>query len=176
MLSRFGTFRRCLLMCLVGLPVLSIHAADVAVDPTSNLQIRVAGKVTSLSASVLAGMPHVDVTAAAHDEAPSAWRGVPLTDLLVRAGVALDKPLRGRDLASFVRVTAADRYQVVFALSDLDPTLGHNQVLLVDQRNGKPLDKDGPYRLLVPADKRPARWVRNVTVIEVVDGATSTRP
>ncbi|RAO77720.1 molybdopterin-dependent oxidoreductase [Dyella jiangningensis] len=176
MLTRIGTFRRCLLMCLVAFPVLPVYAGDGAVDPTPSVQISVAGKATPLSASVLAGMPHVDVTAAAHDEVPSAWRGVPLTDLLVRAGIALNKPLRGRDLASFVRVTAADRYQVVFALSDLDPTLGHNQVLLVDQRNGKPLDKDGPYRLLVPGDKRPARWVRNVTVIEVVDGATSMRP
>ncbi|AHX13883.1 molybdopterin-binding protein [Dyella jiangningensis] len=140
------------------------------------MQIRVAGQVLPLNASVLAGLPHIDVIAAAHDEAPSTWRGVSLVDLLLRAGVALDKPLRGRDLASSVRVTAADNYQIVFALSDLDPTLGHGQVLLVEQRNGKPLDKDGPYRLLVPGDKRPARWVRNVTSIEVVDGATSPRP
>ncbi|WP_201314180.1 molybdopterin-dependent oxidoreductase [Dyella sp. EPa41] len=129
-----------------------------------------------MSASMLADMPHVDVTAAAHDESPSTWRGVSLVDVLLRAGVALDKPLRGRDLALFVRVTASDRYQVVFALSDLDPTLGHSQVLLVDQRNGKPLDKDGPYRLLVPGDKRPARWVRNVAFIDVVDGAAPASP
>jgi len=176
MSSRSGKFCLYLFVCLVALSVLPIHAADVVSDPISDVRVNVAGKVTSLSASVLAGMPHVDVTAAAHDELPSTWRGVSLVDVLSRAGVALDKPLRGRDLALFVRVTASDRYQVVFALSDLDPTLAHNQVLLVDQRDGKPLDKDGPYRLLVPGDKRPARWVRNVAVIEVVDGATSARP
>jgi hypothetical protein len=87
----------------------------------------------------------------------------------------LDKPLLGRDLASFVRVTAADRYQVVFALSDLDPTLGHNQVVLVDQRNGKSLDRDGPP-VAGSGGRAAGSLVRKVTVIEVVDGATSTRP
>jgi hypothetical protein len=101
---------------------------------------------------------------------------VKLEDVLTRAGVSLDKPLRGRALASFVRVTAADQYQVVFGLADLDPTLGNTPVLLVDMRDGKPLDKDGPVRLLVPGDKRPARWVRNVISIEVVDGGTTARP
>lgn len=176
---RIGSGRACLCLVICALALLlgaPILANDAAPTTAAEVQIRVAGQVLPLNASVLAGLPHIDVTAAAHDEAPSTWRGVSLVDLLLRAGVALDKPLRGRDLASFVRVTAAGNYQIVFALSDLDPTLGHGQVLLVEQRNGKPLDKDGPYRLLVPGDKRPARWVRNVTSIEVVDGATSPRP
>jgi molybdopterin-dependent oxidoreductase-like protein protein len=176
MSSRSRKFCRCLVICLAVLWTLVAQGGEAASSSAAGVQVIVAGKALPLNASVLASLPHVAVTAAAHDEPPSAWRGVSLADVLLRAGVALDKPLRGRDLASFVRVTAADRYQVVFALSDLDPTLGHNQVLLVDQRNGNPLDKDGPYRLLVPADKRPARWVRNVTFIEVVDGATSTLP
>lgn len=162
------------MMGIVALSVAPLHASDAAA--TTVVQVRTAGKDLPLNASALAGLPHVDVTAAAHDEAPGTWRGVSLVDVLLQAGVALDKPLRGHDLASFVRVTAADHYQVVFALAELDATLGHNQVLLVDQRNGKALDEDGPYRLLVPGDKRPARWVRNVTSIEVVDGAASTRP
>ncbi|WP_158543507.1 molybdopterin-dependent oxidoreductase [Dyella solisilvae] len=127
----------------------------------------------ALDAGALAAMPHVSVTAAAHDEPPSEWRGVPLREILLRAGAPLDKPLHGRDLASFVRITASDHYQVVFALAELDPTLGHAQAMLVDQRNGQPLAGDGPYRLLVPGEQRPARWVRNVTAIEVVDGSRS---
>lgn len=158
--------------------VLFAHGADApsAAAPTA-IEVSVAGKpALSLDAKTLAAMPHEEVTASAHDEAASQWRGVKLEDVLARAGVSLDKPLRGRALASFVRVTAADQYQVVFGLADLDPTLGHTQVLLVDRRDGKALDKDGPVRLLVPGDKRPARWVRNVTAIEVVDGGTTTRP
>jgi DMSO/TMAO reductase YedYZ molybdopterin-dependent catalytic subunit len=141
------------------------------------VQVVALGKpALSLDAKTLASMPHEQVTASAHDEPASQWGGVRLEDILSRAGVPLDKPLRGKTLASFVRVTAADQYQVVFGLADLDATLGHTQVLLVDTRDGKPLDKDGPLRLLVPGDKRPARWVRNVTMIEVVDGGTTQRP
>jgi len=154
------------------------HAADapVAANPAT-VQLIAAGKpALSLDAKALAAMPHEEVMASAHDEPASQWRGVKLEDVLAQAGVSLDKPLRGRALASFVRVTASDKYQVVFALSDLDPTLGHTQVLLVDARDGKVLDKDGPFRLLVPGDKRPARWVRSVTSIEIVDGGTTDRP
>lgn len=150
------------------------HAAD---QPSGAVQVSVAGKpALTLDAKALAAIPHEEVAASAHEEPASQWRGVKLEDVLAKAGVALDKPLRGKALASFVRVTAADNYQVVFGLADLDATLGHTQVLLVDTRDGKPLDKDGPFRLLVPGDKRPARWVRSVTSIEVVDGGTTSRP
>ncbi len=165
----------CSLLLSAGM-AFSAQAAD-ATAASSAIQVMVAGKpALSLDAKTLAAMPHEEVMASAHDGAASQWRGVKLEDVLARAGVSLDKPLRGRALASFVRVTAADQYQVVFGLADLDPTLGHTQVLLVDMRDGKALDKDGPVRLLVPGDKRPARWVRNVTAIEVVDGGTTTRP
>jgi DMSO/TMAO reductase YedYZ molybdopterin-dependent catalytic subunit len=154
------------------------YAADApGTGAQAVVQVSAAGKpAITLDAKTLAGMLHEEVTASAHDEPASQWKGVKLEDVLARAGVSLDKPLRGRALASFVRVTASDQYQVVFGLSDLDPTLGNTRVLLVDTRDGKPLDKDGPFRLLVPGDKRPARWVRSVTMIEVVDGGTTSRP
>jgi len=166
-----GGFLLCLCMAFAA------YAADAPMAPSAAVQVQVPGSPAwTLDAKALAGMPHEEVTAAAHDEPASQWRGVKLDDVLAKAGVSLDKPLRGKSLASFVRITGADGYQVVFGLADLDATLGHTQVLLVDTRDGKPLDKDGPYRLLVPGDKRPARWVRNVTSIEVVDGATTHRP
>lgn len=178
MATRRSTRYFCGSLMLAGCLVFAASAADApALTAAAGVKVLADGKPPlNLDASALAGMPHEDVTASAHDEPASQWRGVKLEDVLAKAGVPLDKPLRGKSLASFVRVTAADQYQVVFGLSDLDPTLGHTQVLLVDTRDGKPLDKDGPFRLLVPGDKRPARWVRNVTTIEVVDGGTTSRP
>ncbi|MFC4527224.1 molybdopterin-dependent oxidoreductase [Dyella halodurans] len=130
----------------------------------------------TLEASALAAMPHTGIRAAAHDESPSDWRGVALRDILLRAGVPLDKPLRGKALANFVRVTATDHYQVVFGLADLDPSLGNTQVILADQKDGKPLAEDGPFRLVVGGDQRPARWVRSVAAIEIVDGSSTDQP
>ena len=41
-------------------------------------------------------------------------------------------------------------------------------VLIVDRRNGQPLLPDsGPLQIIVPQDRRPARWIRQVTTLEV---------
>ena len=78
--------------------------------------------------------------------------------------------LRGKDLARTIVVSSADSYRVVFSLAELDPTRGNRQIYLVNQENGKPLaDKDGPWRLVIPADKRPARWIRQVSSIAISD-------
>jgi DMSO/TMAO reductase YedYZ molybdopterin-dependent catalytic subunit len=42
-------------------------------------------------------------------------------------------------------------------------------VLLADTADGKPLPPQaGPLRLVVPDDKRHARWVRQVTRIDII--------
>ncbi len=77
--------------------------------------------------------------------------------------------LRGKNLALYVRVSAADGYLAVFALAELDPGFHDNVPILTQQCNGKDLDaKEGPLRIIAPADKRPARWVRQVTAIDVL--------
>jgi hypothetical protein len=41
-------------------------------------------------------------------------------------------------------------------------------VYVVTTRDGKPLsDHDGPFQLVVPGEKRPSRWVRQVTALRV---------
>ena len=65
-------------------------------------------------------------------------------------------------------VQAADGYRAVFSLAELDPALTSNPVLLADTRDGRPPDSvKGPWRVVVVSDKRPARWVRGVTVLTV---------
>jgi hypothetical protein len=150
-----------------------VQAGDAA-TPAATVQVAVAGKQgLALDRAALAALPQTTITAAAHDEPASQWQGVALDEILRRAGAPLDKPLRGRSLAGYVRVTAADHYQVVFGLAELDPTLGHAKVILADQRDGKPLADDGPFRLVVDGDQRPARWARNVIRIEVLDGSAN---
>ena len=75
-------------------------------------------------------------------------------------------------MTTVVRVSASDHYQVVFSLAELDRMLGNEQVILVDTQDGHPITKDGPYRIVVPDDKRPARWIRNVATIEVINTAS----
>jgi hypothetical protein len=120
-----------------------------------------------LDAATLAALPRQPVAAKLHDVALQC-EGVALRDLLRKAGAMSPEPLHGRDLARVVTVSARDGYRVVFSLAELDATLGDRGVFLVDRCNGKPLDdKDGPLRLLVPADTRPARGVRQIDSVRV---------
>jgi hypothetical protein len=42
-------------------------------------------------------------------------------------------------------------------------------ILLADKADGHPLEsKEGPFRVVVPGERRLARWVRQVTTLKVV--------
>jgi hypothetical protein len=42
--------------------------------------------------------------------------------------------------------------------------------MLAFLRDGKALaEKDGPYRIVIPDEKRMARWVRQVTTLKIVE-------
>jgi hypothetical protein len=58
----------------------------------------------------------------------------------------------------------------VIALPEIDPAFTTKQIILAFLRDGKPLDdKEGPYRIVIPNEKRPARWARQVTALRIVD-------
>jgi hypothetical protein len=82
----------------------------------------------------------------------SSFRGVPLWNLLVTAGIKTDRTRRGR--FQYVEITATDRYQVLLALAELDPNFGGERVLVADSQNGSPLDPGAGFaRIIVPGDK-----------------------
>lgn len=152
-----------------GLLGSAAHAQQHAHPPATTARAPVAATVdVPLDAKSLAALPREQVSATAHGQVLRC-EGVHLRDLLRAARAMPADPLRGADLARYVRVEARDGYRAVFSLPELDPTLGNRRVLLVDRCDGKPLDaKDGPLRLLVPEDSRPARWVRQVQAIRVL--------
>lgn len=94
--------------------------------------------------------------------------GVAMRDVLVKAGVPMGDALRGKALARVVIATAADGYQVAYAIAELDPQFNDYVILIANTRDGKPLLPDtGPLQIVVPQDKRAARWMRQVTTLEV---------
>lgn len=127
------------------------------------------GKQTVLEKSAIDSMPHVRVTT--HDsDTPSTFEGVALGSVLEKAGVGFGHSLRGKRLASCLLVEAADGYRAVIALPELDPDFTDKQIVLAFLQDGKPLDaKTGPYRIVIPDEKRMARWVRQVTKLRIVD-------
>ena len=96
--------------------------------------------------------------------------GVPFEAVLERAGVGFGETLKGKRLASCLLVEAADGYRVVIALPEIDAAFTDKQIVLALLKDGKPLDdKEGPYRIVMPDEKRMARWVRQVAALKIVN-------
>lgn len=127
------------------------------------------GKQAVLSKSDIESLPHVKVTTHGSDTSAT-FEGVALRAVLEKAGVEFGHSMRGKRLASCLLVEAADGYRAVIALPELDPDFTAKEVLLAYLQDGKPLDdKAGPYRIVIPEEKRMARWVRQVTKLKIVD-------
>lgn len=132
----------------------------------------VEGAVTTplkLTTADLARFKPAEVKAKGKDGKEHTFKGVSLAAILDSAGVTLGSKLRGPNLAKYILVTAADGYQVIFALPEVDPEFTAQTILLTTSADGKPLPKDeGPFRIIAPADKKQARWIRQITSIKIV--------
>jgi hypothetical protein len=127
------------------------------------------GKQTVLARADIEALPHVKVTATASGTSMT-FEGVSLKAVLERGGVGFGQTLKGKRLASCLLVEAADGYRVVIALPEIDEAFTDKQFVLAFLKDGKPLDdKEGPYRIVIPDEKRMARWVRQVTVLKIAD-------
>ena len=136
------------------------------------------GSRLELSGEQLRVLPRTRFEATAHDKTAQ-FEGSDLRELLRAAGIDTGAPLRGPLLRRVITVRASDGYVVVFALAEIDASIGARKVFLVDRQDGAALDpRDGPWRLVVPADARPARWARQVSAISVIDlpAADALRP
>jgi len=85
--------------------------------------------------------------------------------LLEKVNVPLGKELDGEAMTSYVVATGSDGYSVVLSLAEVNPEFHAGRVLVADARDGKALEKNGPFQLIVSDDKRPARWVHNLVSI-----------
>lgn len=122
-----------------------------------------------LSRAEIEALPHVKVIGSEHSNAVN-FEGASLKSVLEKAGVTFGESMKGKRLTNCLLVEAADGYRVVIALPELDPGFTNKQIILAFQGDGKPLgDKEGPYRIIIPDEKRMARWVRRVTALRIVD-------
>ncbi len=98
------------------------------------------------------------------------YSGTPLVEVLKAGGLQLDSGMAGirETVTMTVLIEATDGYRVVFSWAELDPALIDRVVLLADTKDGQSLPaREGPFRIIVPGDKRPARWIRQVNAVTV---------
>ena len=138
--------------------------------------LKIGGDVTTplaLSLADLKSMPHQTLKVMnPHSKKAEVYQGVALGDLLHKAGVPQGEQLRGKAMAMYVLAAAADNYRAVFSLAELDSGFLDSDVIVADTLNGAPLgSNEGPLKLVAPHDKRPARWIRMVKSLTVLQAA-----
>jgi len=133
--------------------------------------VRVSGEVTTpieLKAADLQQFSQTDVKRKDRDGNDHTYTGVILADILQKAGATIGKDLTKENLAKYVLVEASDGYQIVFGLAELDKGFTDRLIILATKIDGKPLaPSDGPFRVIVQDEKKPARCIKQVTAIKV---------
>jgi DMSO/TMAO reductase YedYZ molybdopterin-dependent catalytic subunit len=140
--------------------------------PAVGAQLKIGGAVSTpltLTVADLKSMPRTVLHVTnPHENKTETYEGVLLEELLRKAGVPQGDQLRGKLMTTYVIAEAEDGYKVVFSLAELDSEIANSEVLVADTVDGAPIDpKRGPFRLVAPHDKRPARWVRMLKSITV---------
>ena len=109
------------------------------------------------------------VRAKDHDGKEYSYEGVALIEILQKAGLKFGEALRGKALATYLLVDAADGYQAVYSLPELDSSTNERLILLADRQDGNVFPSSvGPLKIIVPGDKTHARWVRQVKSFTIV--------
>ena len=153
-----GIYTRVTAILLFSSVVLAGQSATVQINGPRSLTV---------SAADLAGMPRTTVKTTAADQ-EATYEGVSMRELLTRVGVPTGEALRGKELAAVVIVTGADGYRVAFNVAEFDPGFTDRIAILADRKDGAPLSGNAaPYQLILTGEKRPSRWVRQVTTIEL---------
>jgi DMSO/TMAO reductase YedYZ molybdopterin-dependent catalytic subunit len=162
-----------LLLAAALAPLLFAAPKTRAQTPAASAEPRIGGAVSTplvLTVADLKKMPRKTLKLVnPHNQKTETFEGVPLEDLLQKAGVPHGEQLRGAAMATYVLAEAQDNYRVVFSLAELDSGILDSEVIVADTMDGAPLaDKQGPFRLVAPHEKRPARWVRMLKSITIV--------
>ena len=122
-------------------------------------------------------MPSTTITATATTaDGPEThtYAGVLLTDLLSNIGLLSAND--SYEMGISVSVTSSDRHWISISMAELDPHLGSTSALVAYQQDGQLLGANGMAELIVPSDKQPDRWVKNVVGVSVYKFSRAVAP
>ena len=131
------------------------------------LTVTGAASPLTLDAAAMAALPHTTATVADHGKTRT-FSGVPVATILAKVGAPTGEALRGKRLLGVVVASGADGYRVALSLAEVDPGVKDAKTIVADAEDGHPLSaKDGPFKLVVEGDKRPARAVHGLVGLEL---------
>jgi hypothetical protein len=168
----------CLVLTLMGSVILlgvSMNTHTQAADDAARSRVAVrgiTGTTHAFTVDELKKLPRSEIETTDRKGKRVLYAGVAVAELLKKVEAPQGETLRGESLRAFVTVTARDEYRAVFALPEFDPDFTDRVIVLAYERDGEPLDlQTGPLQIIVPGEKKHARWVRMVNEIRVLDSA-----
>lgn len=150
-----------------GAEAMTEHAhAKTPVSTT--LSVTVDGKTATLSMADLQAMPQKSVTVQnAHTKTKEIYTGVSLGDLLAKYGFVVSPATHKKMLRSYLMAEGIDKYWVLFSAAEVESSEHNGDVIVALAVGGKSLGEDGQFKLVASEDKKPQRWVRNLTAITI---------
>jgi hypothetical protein len=140
--------------------------AHAPATPSTSLTLTIDGKATTISVADLQAMPQKTVTVHnEHTKADETYTGLSLGDLLAKYGFPVDKTTHQKMLRSYIKAEGTHKYWVLYSVTEIEPSEHSADVIVATTLAGKPLGEDGQLKLVSTADKKPQRWVRNLTAI-----------
>jgi len=160
-----------LLMTLCWSPAAPAQTNSVATAPTG-AALTISGDVEkplSLSLDDLRHLPRKTLSLKnPHDDKQESYEGVPLAELLKRAGVPRGGRMRAA-ASAYIVAEATDGFRAVLSVAETDPDFEDSEILVADTLNGAAMgENDGPLRLVLPHDHKASRWVRMLHSLTVV--------
>jgi hypothetical protein len=169
------------LLCVVALSLLGINTVSLRAQagameehahapaaPSTSLTLTIDGKATTLSVAELQAMPQTTVMVHnEHTKVDESYTGVLLGAVLAKYGFPVDKTTHRKMLRSYLVAEGTDKYWVLYSVTEVEGTEHNGDVIVATSMNGKPLGEDGNFKLVDSGDKKPQRWVRNLTSITV---------
>jgi hypothetical protein len=128
-------------------------------DTATVLTVRgITAKDVTLTAADIEKLPRQTLTVKEKSGEDVTYEGPTLADVMRRAGLDFESNKHGRSLTRYLLAEAADKYRIVYALPEFDPAFTDRIILVATRKDGKPIaESEGPLRIIVPDDKRPAR-------------------
>jgi DMSO/TMAO reductase YedYZ molybdopterin-dependent catalytic subunit len=154
----------------------SLVAADAVLTVTGvEAKGGVGMPVLTLTLDDLAKMPRTKASMN-EDKHTNTYEGVPVYEILKRAGQPFGKQMRNAQLLRYAIFRAHDGYRALFALPEFDPGFTSARAFVADRMDGKPLPSNrGPLRLIIPGEKDGARGVYMLERIEIQGAAEPMR-
>jgi hypothetical protein len=141
------------------------HAHETT-PPSTSLTLTIDGKATVLTVAELQALPQKTIAVKnEHTKMDESYTGVMLGDLLAKYGFPVDKSTHRKMLRSYIMATGMDKYWVLYSVTEIEGSEHNGDVIVAIGKDGKPLGDDGQIKLIASEDKRPERWVRNLTAI-----------